>query len=107
MHYQAYRRLRELRKVIITVVEDDEKRPMKESQVITGDAKAKEKAKKMVKVIKNLRFWDALSRYVVSGKCEQYLTSYLLHAGWNNTWSLSRSLRMSPRRHIAASIRSF
>lgn len=61
MHYQAYRRLRELRNVIVTVVEEDERLPVKESRVITGDTRAKEKAKKMVKLIKNSRFWDALS----------------------------------------------
>jgi hypothetical protein len=66
MHYLAYRRLRELRNVIITVVEDDERKPIKDSQVVTGDTKAKEKARKMVKVIKNPRFWNALSMYVAT-----------------------------------------
>ena len=66
MHYQAYRRLRELRNVIAMVVEADERKPAKESLMITGDAKAKEKAKKMVKLIKNTRFWDALCVYVAT-----------------------------------------
>lgn len=66
MHYQAYRRLRELRNMIITVVEEDEKLPIKESKVITGDTRGKEKAKKMVQLIKNARFWDSLSAYVVT-----------------------------------------
>jgi len=57
MHYQAYWRLWELCNVIITVIEDDEKVATKASQVVMGDAKVKEKARKMVKLIKNTRFW--------------------------------------------------
>lgn len=65
MHYQAFRRLRELHTVIIMVVEDDEKRPVKERNVITGDTRAKSKATEMVKLIKNPELWNALSVYVV------------------------------------------
>lgn len=67
MHYQAYQRLRELRNIIITVVENDEKRPAKDSQVITGDTRAKAKARTMVELIKNMKFWEALSTYVTAG----------------------------------------
>ena len=67
MHYQAYQRLRELQNIIITVVENDEKRPAKDSQVITGDTRAKAKARTMVELIKNMKFWEALSTYVTAG----------------------------------------
>ena len=96
MHYQAYKRLRELRNVLIAVIEDDERRPVKESQVITGDARAKEKARKMVKLIKNLRFWDTLSTYVTT---EHSLRSfnYQSYVGWNNIWNHSPSPQTSLR----------
>lgn len=67
MHYQAYRRLRELRTIFTIVIETDEKRPIKERQVITGDTRAKAKATDMVRLIKNPKFWDALSVYVTTG----------------------------------------
>jgi hypothetical protein len=67
MHYQAYRRLRELRTIFVIVIETDENRPIKERQVITGDARAKAKATEMVNLIKNPKFWDALSVYVTTG----------------------------------------
>lgn len=66
MHYQAYRRLRELKSVITVVVDDDENRPIKERNIITGDTRAKAKAKEMVSLVKNEQFWDALSVYVLS-----------------------------------------
>ena len=64
MHYQAFRRLRELRTVITMVVEADEMRPPKERNVIIGDMRAKAKATEMVKLIRKPEFWDALSVYV-------------------------------------------
>ena len=67
MHYQAYRRLRELQAIFVIVIEADEKRSLKERQVITGDTRAKAKATEMVKLIKNPKFWDALSVYVTTG----------------------------------------
>ena len=96
MHYQAYKRLRELRNILIAVVEDDKRRPVKESQVITGDARVKEKARKMVKLIKNLRFWDTLSVYVTT---EHSLRSsnYQSYVGWNNIWNHSLSPQTSLR----------
>ena len=65
MHYQSYRRLRELHAVIVVVVETDERRLIKERRVITGDTRAKAKATDMVQLIKNPRFWHALTVYVV------------------------------------------
>src|SRR5882757_1282542 len=66
MHYQAYRRLRELHTIIIMVVEFDEAKLPKERCIVAGDTKAKAKATEMVKLIKNLSFWDALTVYVIT-----------------------------------------
>ena len=64
MHYQSYRRLGELHTAIFMVIEADEKRPVGERQVITGDTKAKAKAMEMVRLIRNQNFWNALAVYV-------------------------------------------
>jgi hypothetical protein len=107
MHYQAYRRLRELHTVIVMVVEADEKKLGKERYVITGDTRAKVKATQMVKLIKNPRFWDALSVYVIIGTFT--VISCLIigwRLGWNDTSNLSLLRQTLPRRHIAASIPS-
>lgn len=64
MHYQAYRRLRELRTVIATVVLDNGHLPVGERRVITGDARARAKANEMVNLVNNGRFWDSLTVYV-------------------------------------------
>ena len=61
MHYQSYRRLRELQTVIIMVVDLDENRPEPQRLVITGDTRAKAKAVTMVRVIRDQRFWHALT----------------------------------------------
>ena len=53
MHYQCYRRLRELRSIIILVVEVDETRPEQDRRVISGDTRAKAKARDMVQLIGN------------------------------------------------------
>ena len=66
MHYQAFRRLRELHPVIVTVVNDDEERPVRERNVIVGDARSKAKATEMVKLIRNTKFWEALCVYVIT-----------------------------------------
>ncbi|KAJ3777435.1 hypothetical protein FB446DRAFT_615658, partial [Lentinula raphanica] len=54
-HYLAFRRLLDLRKTLDYIVAKDQILP--ESQLVTGDAKGKEKARKMIKLIKNLDFW--------------------------------------------------
>ena len=59
-HYQAYSRLLDLCHVLIMVVDTDAHRPEKERRVITGDTRAKKKAKDMVTLIKNDVFWKAL-----------------------------------------------
>jgi hypothetical protein len=67
MHYLAYQRLRELHTVFVIIVEADEKRPIKDRLVVTGDTKSKVKATAMVKLIKDPKFWDALFVYVATG----------------------------------------
>jgi hypothetical protein len=62
-HYQAYSRLLDLCSVLVMMVEMDDHRPEKEKCIITGDAKAKRKAKDMVVLIKDDIFWRALIRY--------------------------------------------
>ena len=61
MHYQSYRRLRELQTVIIMVIDLNENRPEPQHLVITGDTRAKAKAVTMVRVIRDQRFWHALT----------------------------------------------
>lgn len=68
MHYQSYRRLRELHTVVIMVVDLDENRHEPQRLVITGDAKAKAKARAMVRLIRDQNFWHALTVYVIIKK---------------------------------------
>ena len=95
MHYQAYRRLRELHTIIVMVIEADEKKSSKECFVITGDARAKAKATEMVKLIKNPKFWDALSVYVNQN----------IHCNWSsNCWLCARMERHLEPLAVAANI---
>ena len=68
MHYQSYRRLRELQSSIALVIEVDEKRPERQRLVITGDSRVKSKAREMVMLIKDQHFWHALAVYVAIEK---------------------------------------
>ena len=68
MHYQSYRRLCELHTVILMIVELDERQPEQHRRVITGDAKAKAKARSMIRLIKDQSFWHALAVYVTIRK---------------------------------------
>ena len=68
-HYQAYSRLLDLHHVLIMVVDTDARRPEKERRVITGDTRAKKKAKDMVTLIRNDVFWRALLRYAITIHC--------------------------------------
>jgi hypothetical protein len=103
MHYQAFRRLRELHTVIIMVIDDDEKRPVKERNVIAGDTRAKAKATEMVKLIRNPTFWNALSVYVM---VKTFIAISCLTIGCtlgcNDISNRSLSQQMFSRRHIAA-----
>ena len=84
MHYQAFWRLWELNTVIIMVFEDDEKKPVKESNMITRDAKAKAKVTEMVKLIKNPAFWITLSVYVTAEIFTMICCLIIGHMlGWN------------------------
>lgn len=62
-HYLAYCRLADLHLALQTVVTNDERLPAPQQCVIIGDARAKEKARRMVKTILDGRFWTAISRY--------------------------------------------
>ena len=85
------------------VIEDDEKRPVKERGVIAGDARAKAKAKEMVKLIKNPVFWGALSVYVAIRMFVMiaYLT-FGCTLGWNDILNLLLLRRTFFKQHIAA-----
>ena len=64
MHYQSFRRLRELHATIVMVIDDDEQKLVNKRCVISGDTETKAKVMGMVKLIRNLDFWNALSVYV-------------------------------------------
>lgn len=58
----AYKRLLELQPSLSSIVYADDARPPNQKQVVTGDAKAKAKARQMVAIIKDSLFWHALTR---------------------------------------------
>jgi hypothetical protein len=58
----AYRRLLEIQPMLSSIVYADEARQRDQKQLVTGDAKAKDKARKMVAIIKNQEFWFAITR---------------------------------------------
>ncbi|KAF4622376.1 hypothetical protein D9613_009287 [Agrocybe pediades] len=63
-YYLAYNRLLLLRKPLENIVEDDESRPPRERHVIqpSHDTSTREKATRMVSIIKNETFWHAITR---------------------------------------------
>ena len=61
-HYLAYCRLDDLRLALQTVVQNDVILPDEKKCVIIGDSRAKEKARSMVVIINDPRFWVALGR---------------------------------------------
>lgn len=79
MHYQAYRRLRDLHDVIVVVVKDDGAKPSNERFIMTGDTRARAKAATMVDLVKNSEFWDALSVYVTIGISPNWSPHHGLH----------------------------
>ena len=99
MHYQSYRRLRELHSVIVMVVDLEEKWSEQQHLVITGDTNAKIKARRMVQLIKDQNFWHALTMYVIR---KTHCTRTANHhcTGWNDILSHSPSLQTSLRQHI-------
>lgn len=63
-HYLAFRRLLEIQQALHLMITIDATKPRKESQLITGDKKAKAKARVMVDIMKSSLFWHSLTRYV-------------------------------------------
>ena len=64
-HYMAYRRLLELRPALESVIANDAMQSRDEDKtVVTGDAKAKRKSRRMVKIMKDPLFWHSLTRLV-------------------------------------------
>lgn len=63
-HFLAYRRLLELRRSIETIIEEDEDRL--DSQLITGTASAKHKAREIMQYLKDDAFWKAVKQYEIS-----------------------------------------
>lgn len=63
-HYMAYRRLLELEAQLRLLIAQDENRRPAEKIVISGDAKAKAKARRMAKLItEEPLFWHNIARY--------------------------------------------
>ncbi|KAJ3899457.1 hypothetical protein F5879DRAFT_810857, partial [Lentinula edodes] len=65
-HYLAFRCLLDIHSTLNYLVTKDQMLP--ESQLITGDTKAKAKAQTMVRLIQNSDCWKALARYVLEIK---------------------------------------
>lgn len=63
-YYLAYRRLLDLRTTLEFIVVDDANKQLSERQVIpaTQDRAAREKASRMVEIIKSPLFWNSLAR---------------------------------------------
>ena len=75
-HYQSYSRLLDLHLVLVMVIDTDEKQLEKDKCIVTGDSKAKKKAKAMITLVKNDDFWRALLWY---GSCAlSYVYSQLM-----------------------------
>lgn len=62
-HYQAYRRLLDLKSTLNRIVLDEEDRPANQKKIVTGDAKAKKKSLAMISIIRDEEFWEAILRY--------------------------------------------
>ncbi|KAJ7358553.1 hypothetical protein DFH08DRAFT_686886, partial [Mycena albidolilacea] len=62
-HYLAYCRLLEVKIALRSLVLKDSMRPTNDKLLMTGDKKAKAKAKGMIKTIENPEFWAAIERY--------------------------------------------
>lgn len=106
MHYQSYRRLRELRTTITMVVDMDEAQPETLRRVIAGDARSKTKAREMIRLIKDLHFWHALALYVNFRNFRDRMANRH-HAGWNAILNRLLSPQTLPRQRIAAWTLSF
>lgn len=61
-HYQAYKRLLELHTSLEVLTVKEAARPADKKMVITGDAKAQARSRKMLDIIRNPLLWHALAR---------------------------------------------
>jgi hypothetical protein len=60
-HYLAYKRLLELKWVLETVTQQDALRPTNEKILVSGDAKAKVKARNIIKIVEDANFWQSIA----------------------------------------------
>jgi hypothetical protein len=60
-HYLAYKRLLELKWVLETVTQQDALRLANEQILVSGDAKAKEKARKIIMIAEDADFWQSIA----------------------------------------------
>jgi hypothetical protein len=66
-HYMAYRHLLELHPALESVVANDAMQSRDQDKtVITGDAKAKQKSRRMAAIIKDPVFWHSLTWLVLA-----------------------------------------
>ncbi|KAF8956006.1 hypothetical protein BDZ97DRAFT_1672403, partial [Flammula alnicola] len=63
-HYVAFRRLLQLYASLQALMYSDISKPESERVLISGDSKAKRKAREMVEIIKNQVFWHNIALYV-------------------------------------------
>ncbi|KAI5980380.1 hypothetical protein EDC04DRAFT_2596878 [Pisolithus marmoratus] len=56
-HYLAMRRLMELKATLSVMADQELSRPEVQQRIMTGDARSKQKAEKMLRVIKDPTFW--------------------------------------------------
>jgi hypothetical protein len=63
-HLRAYERILQSENAIMSVISTELGRPEEHRKFITGDRKSKEKAHRMVQLIRNSLFWHNLARYV-------------------------------------------
>jgi len=82
-HYMTFNHLLELHPTIMAVIYQDEVRAPADKLIITGNAKTKEKSRKMIEILKDNLFWFAIARYVV----HLYFSS-CLYCYWRITWYL-------------------
>lgn len=63
-HYQAYKRLLELRENLISIIASDAARPTANKLIVTGDAKAIAHSRKMIEIVNDSLFWLSIARFV-------------------------------------------
>jgi hypothetical protein len=63
-HLRAYQWLASVENVLSAVVATELRRSEKDRLFITGDKRSKERAEKMIAIIRNPTFWVSLQQYV-------------------------------------------